>query len=75
MVKKVPNIFQFRKVKLHKKHIRKLKTESGEIIKHPEDIVHYQRNFYSKLLRSNKTDLDTQEANSFFYLLTYPLRS
>ena len=65
MVKKLPNIFFNLEKQNYIKHNRKLKMESGEIITHPEDIAHYQRNFYSKLLSSNKPDLDKQEGNSF----------
>ena len=46
--------FDLEKHNYMRKSIRKLKTNSGETIRDPEEIALYQRQFYEKLLTSQR---------------------
>ena len=64
--------FRLEKQNYVKKHIRKLQTDSGQIITDPEKIATYQRRFYSKLLSAKEINVNLNEETFFLNNKTIP---
>ena len=64
--------FRLEKQNYVKKHIRKLQTDSGQIITDPERIATYRRSVYSKLLGAKEINIDLNEETYFLNNKTIP---